>query len=760
MKGLPPATRHRVCFIGTHAPRRCGIGTFTSDLANCVRAYAESADVIAINEPGGRHRYRKEVVYQIPEKKVCAYRAAADYLNLNEYSIVCLQHEYGIFGGPAGENILQLLRNLRMPLVTTLHTLLEDPDQEQRDVLEEIVQLSQRVVVMSHKAKAILQRLHNVDPRRIDLVPHGAPDVEYVEPSAVKHLIGAEGRTVILTFGLLSPDKGIEYVIESLPKLVESHPDLLYIVLGATHPNVRALTNDAYRKRLKGLAKSLGIADHVRFEDRFVELDVLVKFLQAADIYVTPYLKPQQITSGTLSYAFACGKPIVSTPYWHAAELLADERGVLVPFRDASAVEGAIHGLLEDRDKLGQMAARAYSEGRGTTWKAIGAKYSRIFDQASHESRAQLPLIMSGRTNGSYSPEPVSVDIRHMAAMTDDTGIFQHAVGPVPNRHEGYCVDDNARALLVCSRLAKLGMSSSQIDQLVVTYLSFMHHAWNHGNGRFRNFMTFGREWAEEFGSEDSHGRSIWGLGEFVASSAHQDLRKVAMTTLDKALKSVPEFTSPRAWAYSIIGIGQDGSPLSGETLAWEIVRDLSNRLLKLYNHNVAEDWKWFEGYVSYDNARLSQAMICAGKALDDQKMVVVGLESLEWICAHQVGPHGEFFPIGSDHVWHQHQEKPRFDHQPLEAWGIVDACLEAATVDRGMVWLDRAKWAAEWFTGRNHLQQSVVDFRTGGCRDGIHIDRLNENQGAESTLAYIGATARYLAFTNEVNWTFVESER
>ena len=759
MKGLPPATRHRVCFVGTHAPRRCGIATFTADLAHSVAPHEQVADVIAINESGARHIYPPEVVYQIAEKRQCAYRAAADYLNLNEYSVVCLQHEYGIFGGPAGSYVLQLLRNLRMPLVTTLHTLLEEPTPEQKDVLDEIVQLSQRVVVMSAKAKSILQSVHKVDPRRIDLIPHGAPNVSYVDPNQMKPSIDAEGRKVILTFGLLSPDKGVEHVIRALPELVKRHPDLLYIVLGATHPVVRAQTNDAYRKHLKSLARELGVAEHVRFEDRFVEMNVLTQYLQSADIYVTPYLKPQQITSGTLSYAFACGKPIVSTPYWHAAELLTDGRGVLVPFRDSASIEAAFDELLGNPEKLKGMAARAYAEGRSTTWKAVGTKYARKFDQAIQESRSQLPLIMAERPP-SVVAEPMSVDIRHLVAMTDDTGLFQHAIGPIPNRHEGYCVDDNARALLVCSRLGKLGMASSQIDHLARIYLSFVHHAWNHGNGRFRNFLTFGRAWAEEFGSEDSHGRSIWGLGEYVASSAHPDLRKVALTVLDKALPAIGDFTSPRAWAYSIIGITQEASPLSGETLAWELVRDLAHRLGDLYRRNATGSWRWFEVYASYDNARLSQAMICAGKALEEPELVKIGLDSLDWICEHQVGAMGEFFPIGCEATWFRNDTKPRFDHQPLEAWGTVDACLEAASVDRRMVWSDRAKWAVDWFSGRNHLQQPVVDSRTGGCRDGIHADRMNENQGAESTLSYVAATARYLAFSNRANWTFVESER
>ncbi len=754
MTGNPPRALQSACFVGNHVPRKCGIATFTSDLAEAVRKQGMPSTVVALNDPGSTYEYPADVVYQIPEKRVSSYRAAADYLNLQECSVVCLQHEYGIFGGPAGSHVLQLLSNLRMPLVTTLHTLLEEPSKEQFEVLEQITQLSQRVIVMTEKARSILLKQTKVDPGRVDLILHGTPDVVYKDPNTLKQQIDAEGRDVLLTFGLLSPDKGIEYVIQGLPTLVEQNPNLLYIVLGATHPHVRAQTGDAYRKELYKQVEKLGLQNNVRFEDRFVSLDELVMYLQSADIYVTPYLKPQQVTSGTLAYAYSCGKPIVSTPYWHAEELLSDNRGVLVPFRDSEALSQSIGLLLADDQLRTEMATNAYRNGRAMAWPNVGREYIKCFETAIQDSKSHLQKIYQVGQPAFIGLEP-RIDLRHLQTMTDDTGIIQHALGPMPNRNEGYCVDDNARALLTCARLSKLGLSNL-VERLSTVYLSFTHHSWNPESNRFRNFMAFDRTWLEEAGSEDSHGRAVWGLGEWVASSLPVEMRRVAHLVMQDAISSIPSFTSPRAWAYALIGICQDTSPFTGECFARDVTSELAHRLKDLYRTNYHANWPWFESYLTYDNARLSQAMILAGRTLENQELIQIGLESLDWVCRQQVGVNGEFFPVGSDEVWHRNRAKAPFDHQPLEAWAVVDASVEAAGVSDSPVWAERAKWAVDWFYGRNHLRQPVVDIRTGGCRDGIQPDRMNENQGAESTIASIAATAKWLEFVQSENWKIV----
>lgn len=760
MRGSLQGALQRACFVGNHIPRQCGIATFTSDVASAVRMDGIPTTVVAMNDRGKEYAYPEDVVYQIPERRPTAYRSAADYLNLNDYSVVCLQHEYGIFGGPAGVHVLQLLRNLRMPLVTTLHTLLEEPSPEQRSVLEEIVQLSQRMVVMSRKAKSILQSQFNLPSSRIDLIPHGTPDVKLVSPDFIKPKLGFEGRKLLLTFGLLSPDKGIEYVIDALPRLVEQHPNLLYVVLGATHPQVRAQTNDSYRKSLVARAAKLGVKDNVHFEDRFVELDELIDYLQAADIYITPYLKPTQITSGTLAYAFGCGKPIVSTPYWHAAELLEDGKGVLVPFRSSEAIEHEVGSLLSDPERMQEMSERAYFLGRAMTWANTGKAYVESFQRAIQDSKTELKSIFQPLEK-SNSIELPRINLQHLLNLTDSTGILQHAYGSIPNRHEGYCVDDNARALLVVSRLTKLGISSPNLGSLANTYLSYIHHCWNPAKGRFRNFMSYDRRWLEEEGSEDSHARTVWGLGEWVASSLPTDLRRLAYRILEESLPAMKSFTSPRAWAYAIIGLSKDTSPLTGETSSRILLRDLATRLAGLYERNSSEGWRWFEEYATYDNARLSQAMIVSGRTLEEPKFIEIGMESLAWLCDNHIGPGDVFVPVGSDKVWHRDGMRQMYDQQPLEAWATVDACLEAAYLSKEPdVWIGRAKWALDWFLGRNTLMTPVVDFATGGCRDGLHQDRLNDNQGAESTLAYLGAAAHYLDYVQTGNWKMIEASK
>lgn len=759
MRGQVCGALQRACFIGNHTPRQCGIATFTADAANSVRLNGTQTDVIAINDRSHQYDYPEDVVFQIPERRITAYRSAADFLNLNDYSVVCLQHEYGIFGGPAGSHILQLLRNLKMPLVTTLHTLLESPSPEQYSVLEEIIQLSQRVMVMTRKAQDILQSQFSIDPSRIDLIAHGTPSVQYTNSNLVKPTLGLDQKKVLLTFGLLSPDKGIEYVIEALPALAAKHPDLIYVVLGATHPQVRAQTNDSYRKSLIKRTKELGIEAHVRFEDRFVELSELETYLQAADIYITPYLKPQQITSGTLSYAYSCGKPIISTRYWHAEELLADGKGILVPFRDSGAITESVQALLSNTDELERMSLAAYKDSRSMTWPNTGKAIINSFQKAIEGSKSELKKIVLPQM-AELEIERPRIDLRHLVTLTDDTGIIQHAFGPVPNRREGYCVDDNARALLVCARISKLKPATPQLENLSHTYLSFLHHSWNSEKARFRNFMSYDRRWLDEAGSEDSHGRAVWGLGEWVASSGPTELRRIALFMLEESLPVIYNFTSPRAWAYTLVGISKESSPLSGETNSRSLIQELANRLANLYQHNKTQGWNWFEEYASYDNARLSHAMLVAGRVLDEPRYIEVGLESLEWLASCQIGADGTFSPVGSDALWQRGRVKPLFDQQPLEAWATVDACLEAATFGNSASWTAQAKLALDWYLGRNCLRQPVIDFRTGGCRDGIHADRLNDNQGAESSISYLGAVSQYQTFIQHENWNYVEVEK
>jgi glycosyltransferase involved in cell wall biosynthesis len=726
--------------LGNHVPRQCGIATFTSDLAEAIAAEHPELDcfVLAMNDPGKRHAYPSRVRFEIAESDLPAYRRAADFLNVNTVDVACVQHEYGIFGGKAGAHLLTLLRELRMPIVTTLHTILAEPNEHQRAVMNELTQLSERVVVMSTHGAELLRRVHDVPAHKIDLIPHGIPALPPAGRS--KDRLGVEGRSVILTFGLLSPDKGIENVIDALPAILAAFPDTVYIVLGATHPHIKEREGETYRLMLEARAKRLGVDGSVIFHDRFVSHAELTEFLAAADIYITPYLKLEQITSGTLAYAVGSGKAVISTPYLYARELLADGRGVLVPPRDPEAIGREVIALLADDEKRLAMCARASAEGRDMVWPAVARRYVESFEKArtSHEKRLRKRFFAT--TLAKRPAELPEVRLDHLRALTDSTGILQHASFNVPRREDGYCLDDNARALLTMALVDDVGAEDRQAVQVLSSrYLAFVRHAFDPERGRFHNFMSYERRWLDVEGSEDSHGRALWALGAVVARSSDPGRRSLGGDLFHAALPAAAEsFSSPRAWAYTLLGIDEYLRAFQGERSVQAVRKALAERLLGLYERSNRPDWPWFEESATYANARLSQALIVSGNRMENEAMVGVGLRSLEWLAAVQCTPDGYFAPIGSNGFYPRGGPKAEFDQQPIEACAMVSATLDAARVTADPRWNEYAGRAFRWFLGQNRLQTALYVAASGGCRDGLHFDRVNENQGAESTLSYL----------------------
>jgi glycosyltransferase involved in cell wall biosynthesis len=731
----------RVAFLGNHLPRQCGIATFTSDLANAVEARFPRLDciVLAMNDAGERHVYPPRVRFELPENDSDAYLRAADFLNVNTVDVLSVQHEYGIFGGKAGSHLLPLLRAVRMPIVTTLHTILGEPNDSQRLVMEELAALSTRLVVMSEHGAALLQECYGVPGTRIDLVPHGSPCIP--PPAEAKERLGIEGRSLLLSFGLLSPDKGLEYVLDALPAIIERFPDLLYMVLGVTHPHVKERHGEAYRLSLESRSRELGVEAHVIFHNRFVTAEELTDFLAAADICITPYLQPQQITSGVLAYAVGAGKAVISTPYQYATEMLADGRGVLVPFRDAPAVADAVSGLLADDAARLAMGERARASGHRMQWPAVARAYMTTFERAcaEHTAEKRMPLMaptLAGRPVGLPA-----LNLTHLRRMTDDTGVLQHARYSVPRYSDGYCLDDNARALLVMASVEESGTEDrATVGALAERYLAFVSHAFDADSGRFRNFMSFTRAWTEAHGSEDSHGRALWALGTVVGRSQTPGTRSLAGDLFHSALPAVNDFASPRAWAYTLLGLDGYLGAFEGDRGVEAVRSRLAERLLKLHARTSGPDWCWFEDRVTYCNARLSEALIVSGARRRRQPMLDAGIASLEWLLSLQRSKDGHFAPVGSDGFLERNASTARFDQQPVEACAVVSACFAAhrATGDEG--WAEQARWAFEWFLGRNDLHLPLYDPSTGGCRDALHVDRVNENQGAESTLSFLQA--------------------
>jgi len=735
---------HRIAFIGTYPPRRCGIATYTRDLRDAVAAALPDAECLVVpvvDADSGDHP--PEVRFTVRDDSLLAYRRAAEYLNFCNVDVVSLQHEYGIFGGPAGSHVLSLIRSLRMPVHTTLHTVLAEPTAEQREVMEELVARSSRLAVMTERGRRLLRERYAVDDGRIDVIPHGIPDLPLEPPAAARRRLGIEARWMLLTFGLLAPNKGIEHVIAALPAILAERPEAVYVVLGATHPHLVRREGEAYREQLVRTAAAHGVRDRVLLLDRYVELPELLAFIAAADVYVTPYLNQDQITSGTLAYAFGCGKPVVSTPYWHAAELLGDGRGVIVPFRDAAAIARETSGLLGDAGRRAGMARQAWWAGREMIWPRVAERYSaalRLARLSAVRPRRRPTTGAAGAADDLRFLPPLNLD--HLRRLTDSTGIIQHAIYDVPNLDEGYCTDDNARALTLAVTLEDLGLVTPWLERAVATYAAFLGHAFDRRSGRFRNLLGFDHRWRDERGSDDCLGRAIVALGTCVGRSRRPGLRRFAAECLPAAIRAVAETTSPRAWALGVIGIDRYLERFGGDRFATAIRDGLATRLLALRQAAAGDDWPWFEDVATYENARPCEALVVFGRAGGDAEAGRTGLALLRWLDGVQRSPGGSFRPIGCRGFFPRGGEPAAFDQQPIEAEAMVSAALAAwrATGERG--WLDAAWRAYAWFHGHNDLGMRVYDATRGGCRDGLLEDRVNENQGAESTLAHLQALA------------------
>ncbi len=731
-----------IAVIGDYLPRQCGIATFTTDLVEGLSAEAPDIYnwVVAINDKPEGYAYPEKVRFEINQNKLSDYNIASQFLNISQTDIVCVQHEYGLFGGPAGSHLLKLLGDLRMPVVTTLHTVLKDPAPEYRAVMCKLSDLSDKLVVMSRKACDFLKDIYAVPEEKITFIHHGIPDTPFIDPSYYKDKFGVEGKKVLLTFGLLSPNKGIENVLQALPAVIKKHPDVAYIILGATHPHILKLHGDAYRIMLQQLVRKLDIGAHVIFQNRFVELTELCEFLGIADIYVTPYLEEAQITSGALAYAMGTGKAVISTPYWYATEMLAEGRGRLVPFRNPDAMAEQIIELLNNDVERHAMRKKAYTFSREAVWKEVSRKYLKVFSDV-RQNRTRNP-----RPRHSYVEdikaitnfELPEIKLDHLKAFTDDTGMLQHANYTIPDRTHGYCTDDNARALLVAAMGQKyLPTNGWGLNYLSGHYLGFLLYAFNEKEGRFRNFMTYSRQWLEEIGSEDSHGRALWCLGKAVAFLDDPGHLAMSTTLFNKALRAAENFHSPRAIAFCLVGMDSYLDKFSGDSEVRRIRGILADRLFDQFKNNAADGWPWLENALNYANGKLPHALLLSGQRMQRNDMIDMGLLSLKWLLAIQTEDN-HFVPIGCNGWYERGGPRARFDQQPIEANGMVEACVKAFKITRDKSWFDDAVMCFNWYLGHNDLNMPLYDPKTGGCRDGLMADGINQNEGAESSLAWL----------------------
>jgi glycosyltransferase involved in cell wall biosynthesis len=739
-----PMLPSRVAVIGNYLPRKCGIATFTTDLCDAIHAEYGATELLAlpVNDTEEGYSYPARIRFELSQDDLASYRQAADFLNFSNIDLVCLQHEYGIFGGPAGAHILELLRRLKIPIVTTLHTVLRDPNPDQQAVMEEIATLSDRLIVMSRQSAEILEEVFHVPVSKIDLIPHGIPDLPFTDPNFYKDSFGTEGKDVLLTFGLLSPNKGIENVIQALPSILSRHSNVVYMISGVTHPHVLRHEGEKYRLFLQNLARELGVEGSVIFRNRFVSPQELIELIGAADIYITPYKHKGQVVSGTLAYALSAGKAIISTPYLHAIELLDEERGALVPFDDPLAIAEKTIELLDNGTARHAMRKRAYLYSRDMVWDRVAQQYMGSFERVYNERLRKPRATFSAQNTEKILDRLPAVKLDHLRRMTDDTGILEHAVFSVPNYPEGYSTDDNARALIVAILLEEFG-STTAADSLDLAsrYLAFLWLAFDQTSKRFQNCLSYERHWQESEGSEDSHGRALWGLGTVLGRTKHAGLKGAAGRLFELAVPAAVEFKSPRACAFALLGLLEHLESFPGDRAALNAADTLANRLLNSYVVNRSVDWKWFESVLAYSNARLPQALIRAGARSSNHAMVSAGLEALDWLATIQrCDTKGHFVPIGSHGFYSKKTEKARFDQQPIEACAAVSAYLQGYRATGKGRWRKEAWTAFNWFLGDNDLQIALYDSSTGGCRDGLHPDRANENQGAESTLSFLMA--------------------
>jgi len=728
----------KIALIGTYTPRECGIGTFAKNLVRSISMVGESPKegeglegfVIALNDYEQTYSYPEEVKLIIHQESQVDYLEAANFVNLSGADLCILQHEFGIFGGQNGVYILPLLHRLSIPLVVTLHTVLNTPSYNEKAVLKEICKMASKIVVMSRKAITLLTTVYDVPEEKIALIEHGVPDLHFNQTQSKKDC-NLENKKVLLTFGFIGRNKGIETVIKALPKVIDKFPDVLYMVLGKTHPNVLRHSGEEYRNYLHRLVQSLNLDDHVLFLNEFIDQKELFKYLSACDIYITPYLNEAQITSGTLSYAMGVGCAVISTPYWHAAELLDEGRGRLFNFNNSEELATTLIELLSQPDVLKDLQKKSSEFGKKITWPKIGMKYVTLFNGVLSE-----PLAAVSKKRTIVDPlllPPFSLS--HIKRLTDDTGIIQHAKFGIPNLKEGYCLDDNARALLMVL-IAFRQTKNLLALELSPIYLSYIHYMQNK-DGTFRNFLSFNRNFLDKVGSEDSFGRTIWALGYLLGNAPNDAYYQMGKLVFFDASPNFEKLKSIRSIANMMIGISYYLRSNPSDEGMTERLRGFAHKLVKQYEDNSTENWKWFEPLLAYDNGILPLALLHSAEILHDEKITAVALGAMNFLTAITMKD-GYLSIIGNKDWYKRDGERSVFAQQPIDALAMILMYHQAFHLTKDKEYLNKLYTSFMWFLGENDLRMSLYDFETKGCCDGFENYGVNRNQGAESSLAYL----------------------
>lgn len=726
----------KIAYISTYSPRECGIATFNYNLIRAIGANTQNSSlngfVVAMNDSDdlNEYQYPDEVKFRIRQEHQKDYIKAAEFINNSDADVCILEHEFGIFGGENGVYLLPLIHRLEKPIVTILHTVLKKPSFMQQIIIREIAAQSSKIVVMSNRAVEFLKDIYNIPEDKIQQIEHGVPDLEAIEINPVKSLSSFRNKRVLFTFGLISRNKGLETVIKALPEIVEQHPDVMYVVLGNTHPGVRRNSGEEYRDSLKQLASELNVDKHLTFINQFVSEEELFNYLTASTIYITPYLNEAQITSGTLSYAVGSGAAVLSTPYWHAQELLKNNRGRFFDFKDSDGLAASVIDLLDHPNKLERLRSNAYNYGLQLRWPAIGREYLEVLTESL--GKPGPDKMIRQIIDSQMIPE---FSLTHVKRLTDDTGIVQHAKYGIPNLKEGYCLDDNSRALIMTLMAYEQNKSKEALELLPI-YLSYIQYM-QQDDGNFRNFLSFRREYLDEVGSEDSFGRTVWALGFLINSAPNNSYREFAEELF---IRSVPHFKALvhlRGMANTIIGISNylQVHPYNEELL--HQLTDLTEPLIQAYDRHNGPDWHWFEEKLTYDNAILPLALLHSSEITGDARVKEVALEAIEFLDSLTLSK-GYLSPVGSDGWYYRGSSMAIFDQQAIETMAMVLMYFKAYDSSQNSDYISKMYLCYQWFLGENTLRLPLYDHETKGCCDGLQPGGLNRNQGAESTLAYL----------------------
>lgn len=727
----------KFAFIGTYPPQKCGIGTFTHNLVKSVAENFGYNDlfpnlyVIAVSDNEQDYKYPPEVSFVVNQNKQRDYVSAAKFINYNKADVCVLEHEFGIFGGESGVYVLSLISRIEIPLIVTFHTVIREPSYIQKVIVQELSSKAYKVIVMSKKAVKFLIEIYNIPGEKIEFIEHGVPVGKVFHRETAREKFNFSNKTALFTFGLLSRNKGIETVIKALPKVVEKHKNILYIVLGNTHPKVLSRNGEEYREYLLRLVKDYGLEDYIYFYKNFVPEELLMEYLYAADIYITPYLNEAQITSGTLSYAIGAGTAVISTPYWHAQELLADGRGILFDFHNHEQLSNILNDLLDNPVKIEQLREAAVEYGNKLKWPKIGAKYIKVAKSAmdgfrfiQKEKRTILdPYLLPDFT------------LAHIKRLTDDTGIVQHAKYGIPNLKEGYCLDDNARALLMTAMAHNKNKTEDTVH-LMPVYLSFINYMQNE-DGSFRNFLSFSRNYLDEIGSEDAFGRTIWALGYLIYKFPKDSYHQLALDIFNKSVQFFRNLKHLRGIANTILGMSYYLKRFPEDGTIKDIMYELTYKLINVYDSEKSDDWKWFENILTYDNAILPLSLFHSAEVFIDDKVLKVAVESAKFL--ESVTMKGGYLkPVGSRGWFRKGQVCAEFAQQSIDVMGMVLLFFKAYEVTKDKTYLDKMFISHMWYMGKNELSIPVYDYESGGCNDGLEEYGLNRNQGAESTISYL----------------------